>query len=118
MNTTERGRQAEQAAADYVASKGYRILTRNFKTRRGEIDIVAEKENVLIFIEVRSRQGVDFGLPQETVNRKKRQKIRMTAAQYLKQYQALERLCRFDVVGVVFGAQGHIQSIELIPDAF
>jgi putative endonuclease len=118
VNNKEKGVLAEEAAAEYISARGCRVIARNFRTSLGEIDLIAEEENTLVFVEVRSRRDVSRGLPQETVNRKKQQKIRRVAVQYLDCRQAAERPCRFDVVGVLLGEQGRVRSIEWIQNAF
>lgn len=118
MNRIEAGRRAEEAAVEYLQHQGYIILERNYRTSLGEIDIIAEDRDSLVFIEVRSRLGTKFGLPQETVNWAKQQKLRRLANQYLKTRGAWRRNCRFDVIGILFNEQGKIKSIELIRDAF
>ncbi len=118
MDTVTRGKMAEDAAVQYLEQQGYRILERNFRTNLGELDIIAEHEGYLVFIEVRSRKGERFGLPQETVNWAKQAKVRRMAAQYLKLTAGWKRSCRFDVVGVLFADNDEIKFIELIRDAF
>ena len=120
MNRIEKGKQAEAAAFSYLEARGYQIIQRNYSTPLGEIDLIAEKDGVLIFTEVRSRQGTNYGLPQETVNKRKQQKIRKVAALYIKQNRLWKCDCRFDVIGVVFISSQYdeIQSIEHIEDAF
>lgn len=117
MDKQLRGQLAENAAVQYLEKKGYRVLTRNFRTTLGELDIIAEDEDYLVFVEVRSRNKDTYGLPQETVDWRKQAKIRRMANQYLKIKCAWERNCRFDVVGVLF-EDDTITSIELIKDAF
>lgn len=118
MNKVILGRIAEDAAALYLTERGYVIIERNCRFSTGEIDIIAEHCGELVFVEVRSRQGRTFGLPQETVNYKKQQKLRKLAYQYLKANRASERICRFDVVGIVFSRGQEIEAIELIKNAF
>jgi putative endonuclease len=118
VNNKEKGAAAEEAAAEYLSARGCRVLTRNYRTALGEIDLIAEQEDLLIFVEVRSRREISRGLPQETVNRAKQQKIRRVATQYLKHHQAMERFCRFDVVGILLGRQNQVESVEWIQDAF
>lgn len=79
-----RGDLAEKIAAEYLDEKGYRILEKNWRCRFGEIDIVAESEaGVLVFVEVRSRYSVNFGEAIESVDHRKRQKVRSIANFYL-----------------------------------
>lgn len=112
------GRIAEEAAAEYLIQQGYTIIERNCRFANGEIDIIAEHLSDLVFVEVRSRQGIEYGLPQETVNYKKQQKLRKLANQYLVFKKTWQRACRFDVVGIIFGKEGRIETIDLITNAF
>lgn len=112
------GQVAEEAAVNYLKHQGYQILERNYRSSLGEIDIIAQDRDTLVFIEVRSRQGTRFGLPQETVNLAKQQKVKRMAAQYLKAKNAWKKVCRFDVVGILFNEEGEVKSLELIRDAF
>lgn len=112
------GRIAEEAAAKYLTLQGYVILERNYRTSKGEMDIIAEHQDCLVFIEVRSRQDSRFGLPQETVNITKRLKLRKLATYYLRETGSWNKPCRFDVVGVLLDEKKGVRSIELIRDAF
>lgn len=118
MDRISLGKKAEEAAAVYLLEQGYRIIERNFRCSLGEMDIIAEDNDVLVFVEVRSRQSSFFGLPQETVAWVKQQKLRRLASYYLKIKQAGERKCRFDVIGVLFNQEKEVKSLELIQDAF
>jgi putative endonuclease len=98
------GAIGEDAAAKYLARKGYTIRERNFRCRTGEIDIIATKDGVLSFIEVKTRQNFNYGRPCEAVTPNNQRNIKMSAEYYLKQLQ--RRGCqefdvRFDVVEVV-----------------
>lgn len=110
--STQRGREAEQAAADYLQSRGYEILARNYRTREGEIDIIAKLERILVFVEVKYRAGVRCGLPREAVTVQKQRKIARAALAYLCEPGMADLTARFDVVEVTPG------EIVLIEDAF
>lgn len=113
------GRKAEDAAADYLEQQGYRLRKRNFRCFVGEIDIIAEDGETLVFVEVRSRSGADFGWHQETVNWVKQRKVRKVAEYYLQCNKELQqRECRFDVIGVLFEQQDTIKTVELFKNAF
>jgi putative endonuclease len=118
MDRKRMGQVAEEAAVHYLKHQGYQILERNYRSPLGEIDIIAEDRDTLVFIEVRSRQGTRFGLPQETVNWAKQQKVKRMATHYLKAKNAWKKACRFDVVGILFNEEGEVKSLELIRDAF
>lgn len=111
------GNTAEDIALEYLVQQGYRLVKRNFTCKAGEIDLIVQNDNTLVFVEVRSRTGIAYGEPSETVNRKKQDKIRKTAKYYLYCNQYLENYyCRFDVVSIVW--QEGKAKIEWIPDAF
>ena len=95
------GAEYETCAADFLRKNGYKILERNFRCRLGEIDLIAEKDGVLCFVEVKYRKNTAFGHPEEAVSCGKQQKIRKVAEFYLMCRKIpLDTPCRFDVVGV------------------
>jgi len=118
LSAQQRGQAAEEAAAHFLSEQGYAILNRNERTRLGEIDIIAQDGEILVFVEVRSRHQANLGHPQETINGLKKARLRRLAQQYLARRSNLEMLCRFDVVGVIIDLYGVVQSIELIQNAF
>jgi putative endonuclease len=97
------GRDAEALAAAWLEEHGYRILDRNHLLRRGELDIVCEREGVLCFVEVRSRTGEAYGGPEETVDRRKARKVVLAATDWVARNGQGRRDIRFDVVAVTFG---------------
>lgn len=105
-----KGKLGEAKATEYLKSKGYKILVQNFKTKIGEIDIIASKDNFVVFVEVKARKNSDFGLPREAVNYYKQRKIRMVATQYLKSTNKLNTPCRFDVVEILGDKIEHIEN--------
>ncbi len=110
------GNLGEEAAAGLLEDSGYKILCRNYKSKFGEIDIIASDKDTFCFIEVKTRKSLDFGLPQEAVSRLKRKKISKTALDYLKTNNLLKKKARFDVVSVVYS--GEKPQLDLIKDAF
>ncbi len=113
MNTSEEGVRGEQAAAEYLIKKGYRVIDRNVSyARRGEIDIVAEKGGAVIFVEVRSRATGDFGDAAETVDRAKRRNLLRAAEAYILERGLNDVEIRFDIIAV------RNDMIEHIPNAF
>ena len=96
----------EEAAAHLLRSGGYRIVARNHRCRRGEIDLIAEKGEVLVFVEVRTRSTALFGGPEETVGARKQQRVIAAARDYLAQRRGPPRAARFDVIAVVDGPSG------------
>jgi putative endonuclease len=114
MNNVDRGRDGEEQAASFLVSRGYKIVERNYRTSRGEIDIIARHKGVLVFIEVKSRKNSYFGAPSEAVDYKKQRRIRNTARHYLAKYALPEALCRFDVVSI----ERETGLVEVVEDAF
>lgn len=113
------GQRAEALASAYLQDRGYTIVARNWRRREGELDLVMSREGLCIFVEVRSRTGVDRGHPLETVNASKRAKIIRAARLYLDEEKPQALAFRFDVVGVTFSATDQ-SSVEIvhIEDAF
>lgn len=99
------GRLAEELAADALRKKGFQILERNFANRFGEIDIIAKDKDILVFVEVKSKMGAEFGLPEEMINRNKLQKVKNMALIYMK---GQLKPCRIDVVAVVLSLEGNL----------
>jgi putative endonuclease len=97
------GQKGEELAADYLDSNGYSILKRNFRTKIGEIDIIATKNKTLIFCEVKTRQGNKYGFPVEAVTPRKQATIRRVAELYLSSLKAYTEYneVRFDVVAIM-----------------
>lgn len=117
MNRISVGRAGEEAAVSFLKKKGYRILERNVRSRRGEIDVVARHGDTVCFLEVRTRRGVaTHALPLESVDARKRRRLAGLAMSYLKRRGWCERRARFDVVSVVM-EEGR-PRIALVQNAF
>jgi putative endonuclease len=110
------GKRGEELAAAHLAGAGYRIIERNYRCLLGEIDIVAEEGETLVFVEVKSRRSAAYGDPQQAVGYQKQKKISRIAAHYLQEKRLCNRAARFDVVAVKL-LPGQVQ-IELIRNAF
>lgn len=110
------GRWGEQKAAEFLVQKGYRIIERNWKSNKGEIDIIAIDRNVIVFVEVKSRQKNYLVAPELAVDWKKTKALCATANFYLK-YKKLDLEARFDIVTVVGETEEEAQ-INHIVDAF
>ncbi|MBI5665923.1 MAG: YraN family protein [Nitrospirae bacterium] len=109
------GERGEGLAVQFLKNKGYKIITQNYKTRIGEIDIIARDGDTLVFVEVKTRESIAYGKPFEAVNYFKKKKISNVAMLYLKKLKEIPP-CRFDVVSI-FYEQGR-PDCELIRDAF
>ncbi len=110
------GERGEGLAADFLKKKNYRIITQNYRTPVGEIDIIARDGATLVFIEVKTRESLEYGQPFEAVNTFKRRRIARAAMLYLKGLRGGIPPCRFDIVSVYHG-RGR-PEFELIRDAF
>lgn len=106
----------EMLAERRLTAAGYRILDRNFRTRSGELDFVAEENGVVCFVEVKGRRGKGFGLPAEAVTGEKRRRIFRTAEAWLARERRGNVPCRFDVVSIL-EADG-TPRVEILRDAF
>lgn len=95
-----RGRQGEQVAEEFLRAQGYTILARNYRVSFGEIDLIVQDRQILVFVEVRTHGGDQFGDPLESVNMRKQRQIAKAALHYLTRNGLMEREARFDVVGI------------------
>ena len=111
------GHDSELMAEQFLQAKGYRIVARNLRTQLGELDIIAEDNGVLVFIEVKGRATEAFGGALLAVNRRKQAKLVKLASQYLARHHLSDRLCRFDVV-LVQGLPSAGGRIEHLQNAF
>jgi len=100
------GALGEDAAAELLRKNGYRIVARNHRCRAGEVDVIAEKGDVLVFVEVRTRATSAFGGPEETVGARKQRRVIAAARDWLAQRRGPARAARFDVIAVVVGPSG------------
>ena len=82
-NNQKLGQWGEELACDYLSKNGYKILKKNYKNNYGEIDIIAKKKGTIIFIEVKTRSGRSFGLPEEAVNGIKQEKLIRVSEKYI-----------------------------------
>lgn len=115
MDKDELGRQGEALAASYLETRGYRILARNFRVRGAELDIVAEKNGTLVFVEVKTRRTGRYGSPGQAVGCRKQQKIIFAARCFLRQNDREDCFCRFDVIEVYAAAGWRLRHL---PGAF
>lgn len=111
-NNREKGFIGEEYASRYLLAKGYKILDRNYRSRIGEIDIVAIKDELLIFIEVKARTTMNYGYPYEAVNRRKRAKIIKSSYLYMKEKHIGDLQFRYDIIEVYLFDKPRINHIE------
>ncbi len=111
------GNKGEEIAARFLLSQGYKILQRNFKSKFGEIDIIAINHNVLVFIEVKTRWSKAFGLPEEAVTPWKIKSIIKTGEYFKLLHPELPESLRIDVVAISMSPGGEVGEIRLIKNA-
>ncbi len=101
-NKRDAGKAGEEIAVKYLTEKGFEIIERNYHySNQGEIDIIAKDKNQLVFIEVKSRENLEFGEPEYAINLKKIKQIKKVAELYLFDKGIEEADCRFDVVAIM-----------------
>jgi putative endonuclease len=105
------GMFGEEAAANLLQEKGFKILQRNFGTKFGEIDIICQNKEVLVFVEVKTKTGDMFGEPWEMIDQHKIKQIKMMADVYLTTTK-WQGQCRIDVVGVWLDEGGNINKLN------
>src|SRR5690242_1946895 len=92
------GELGEREAARFLRGKGYRILARQVRNRFGELDLIALDGETIVFVEVKTRRGIEQGAPFEAVSTDKQRKMTNAALAYLKRHRLLERRSRFDII--------------------
>ena len=117
MKRRDTGILGEKLARDFLKKRGYRILETNYRYPEGEIDIVAKHEDSLVFIEVRTKKSLEFGSPEESITRTKKERLRAAAARYWQAHNNLPLSWRIDVVAIELDQRGKLLRIELIENA-
>ena len=117
MKRREVGALGESIAAAHLERLGYAIRERNFRTREGEIDIIAEKGEVLVFVEVRARTSRACGTPEESITDRKKERLIALADAYMEGRDGLPDAWRIDVVALELGRDGGVQRIDVIENA-
>lgn len=117
------GHEGEQIARDYLKAKGYEIVAVNWRKSRFEIDIVARKDEVLAFVEVKTSERDTLGPPQLRVNRAKQRKLAEAASEYIAEISSIPESLRFDVIGILWRKDRdpeitHIESAFVVEEDF
>jgi putative endonuclease len=110
------GELGENLAVWYLKQNGYKIIEQNYRSRMGEIDIIAKDGKTIVFVEVKSRRSIRYGSPKWAVTPKKQRKISMVALHYLKATQQTDTKARFDVVAITSNQDE--PQIEIVENAF
>lgn len=116
MSKVEFGKLGEDTAIEFLTRKEYQILDRNFKIRGGEIDIVAKKEDSIIFVEVKTRKNEDWQAIEDSVTEKKRNLIENAAKEWFFREKIAETFWQIDFVGIIMGSNSQIQKIVHLED--
>ena len=109
------GRAGEEQARQYLQNKGYRIIAQNFASKYGEIDLIATRGDLLVFVEVKQRATAAFGGPMAAVTKSKQHKISLTAAEFIKEKALKFDSIRFDVICITGGELTHIENAFFPP---
>ena len=117
MNRRETGAIAENIAADYLTKRGYKIRERNYRTRNGEIDIIAEKDGALVFFEVRAKTGRTFGSAEESITERKKVRLIALAEAYLGDTGEQPESCRIDIIAIKLGTDGRLIRLNVVENA-
>ena len=112
------GALGETVAAAHLEAQGLNVVDRNFRTRYGEVDLIAEDSGTLVFVEVKTRRSLAFGAPEESVTPRKRARLANVAAAYLQLHGLEQQNWRIDVVGVALQRTGpatinHVRAVEV-----
>jgi putative endonuclease len=111
------GNKGEDLAASILVKKGYEIVERNYRYGKGEIDIIAKDKDVLVFVEVKTRKNLEYGLPELAVTKNKQRQVRKIAEAYLFEKEIKDVDCRLDVIAIQF-YQNQKPKITHIENAF
>lgn len=111
------GHAGEAAALEELKAAGFTILARDWRSRLGQIDIVAEDGETLVLVEVKARRGTGFGLPEEAVDARKQKKLRILLETYRAQNKRRQQPCRIDVLGLLLDENLAVTRTEHIRDA-
>ncbi len=111
------GKRGEDLACDYLKGHGLKIIQRNYRQKSGEIDIVCRDQSYIVFVEVKTRKSLRYGLPYEAVTKKKQAQISRVALDYLTRHKCLNHAVRFDVVSIVI-TNNSPADIEHLKDCF
>lgn len=117
-NSGALGRAGEQLVASWLEAHGLRVLGRNWRCAYGEIDVIAEEADELVFVEVKTRRGDSLGAPEEAITPRKRHRLILAAQSYIAELEAdEERPYRIDVVAVQLTPSGKLLEIRHYPSA-
>lgn len=108
----------ESLAVAHFKARGYKILAQNYRAMRGEIDLIAQDGQFIVFVEVKTRKSLKFGVPQAAVTKQKQRQISKVALAYLQAKNLWDTPCRFDVIGIHLTHQSELLRLDHIEGAF
>jgi putative endonuclease len=117
MDRRQTGNLGEKLACNFLANNGYRIIETNYRCRDGEVDIVTQQRDVLVFVEVRTKKNLRFGTPEESITERKKEKLRAVAEHYTQNHENLPPAWRIDMVAIQMNYNGKVLRIEIIENA-
>lgn len=117
MTRSALGAWGEAEARQYLESEGYRVRACNWRCAEGEIDLVAETEGTLVFVEVKTRRGAGYGAPQDAVDRRKARHLVLAAVRYLEDQQLKDIDWRVDVIAITAAPGPRLVKLEHLRDA-
>jgi len=112
MRRRQIGEWGEAVALRHLESTGYRIRARNWRTPEGEVDIVAEDGDTIVFVEVKARTTRNFGWPEESITSAKRRRLQRVAWAYLEAHEMLDAIWRIDVIAIDRSSSGAVERLE------
>ena len=116
-HNVKKGKAGEELAVAFLKNIGHRICKTNYQKASGEIDLLTQEGDTLVFVEVKYRKNLDYGFPREAVNRTKQKRIAKTALWYIKEQQLDDVNIRFDVIEIYYCSDGE-QVINHFENAF
>ena len=111
------GARGERIARHHLESQGYDVLDTNYRCRWGEIDLVAQQDDTLVFVEVRTKRHLSYGTPQESLTKGKVARLIATAETYLQEYEPGGANWRIDLIAVLLAPNGAVAEVQHIPNA-
>ncbi len=117
MKRRETGILGEKLARGFLQKRGYRILEANYRCPEGEVDLIARHRDYLVFVEVKTKRSLEFGMPEEAITAAKRERLKAVAYHYQQSHDDLPPFWRIDVVAIELDRRGKPSRIELFENA-
>lgn len=117
MKRIDTGKRGEELARDFLKKRGFRILETNYRCPEGEVDIISQHKDCLVFTEVRTKTSQQFGSPEESITYTKKRRLITTARHYLQNLDNQLPLWRIDFIAIELDRKGKLTRIELIENA-